>query len=110
MLESTLKRPAIHAQPQEPRSPVDTSLSTGTHSESSHTSAEQASTSEQAEDVPVQGEPAPEQLAAELPQVEQAPEPPSTEAIQETSAEHAKSGESTASPQEKRINSELVDI
>src|SRR6266702_2441299 len=96
MLESTLKRPTIPAQPQEPRSPVDTSLSTGTHSESSHTSAEQASTSEQAEDVPVQGEPAPEQLAAETPQLEQAPEPQSTE--------------STASIQEEMIHSEFSDI
>ncbi len=110
MLESTLKRPTIPAQPQEPRSPVDTSLSTGTHSESSHTSAEQASTSEQAEDVPVQGEPAPEQLAAETPQLEQAPEPQSTESIKETSEEHAQSGESTASTQEEMINSEFSDI
>ena len=110
MLESTLKRPAIHAQPQEPRSPVDTSLSTGTHSESSHTSAEQASTSEQAEDVPVQGEPAPEQLAAEPPQLEQAPEPQSTESIKVTSEEHAQSGESTASTQEEMIHSEFSDI
>ncbi len=110
MLESTLKRPAILAQPQEPRSPVDTSLSTGTHSESSHTSAEQASTSEQAEDVPVQGEPAPEQLAAEPPQLEQAPEPQSTESIKETSEEHAQSGESTASTQEEMIHSEFSDI
>ncbi len=110
MLESTLKRPTIPAQPQEPRSPVDTSLSTGTHSESSHTSAEQASTSEQAEDVPVQGEPAPEQLAAETPQLEQAPEPQSTESIKETSEEHAQSGESTASIQEEMIHSEFSDI
>ncbi|HYU74568.1 MAG TPA: hypothetical protein VEL31_18010 [Ktedonobacteraceae bacterium] len=110
MLESTLKRPTIPAQPQEPRSPVDTSLSTGTHSESSHTSAEQASTSEQAEDVPVQGEPAPEQLAAETPQLEQAPEPQSTESIKETSEEHAQSGESTASTQEEMIHSEFSDI
>jgi len=110
MLESTLKRPAIHAQPQEPRSSVDTSHSTGTHSESSHTSAEQASTSEQAEDVPVQGEPAPEQLAAEPPQLEQAPEPQSTESIKETSEEHAQSGESTASTQEEMIHCEFSDI
>src|SRR3989440_8413585 len=110
MLESTLKRPAIHAQPQEPRSPVDTSLSRGTHSESSHTSAEQASTSEQAEDVPVQGEPAPEQLAAEPPQLEQAPEPQSTGSIKETSEEHAQSGESTASTQEEMIHNEFSDI
>ncbi len=110
MLESTLKRPTIPAQPQEPRSPVDTSLSTGTHSESSHTSAEQASTSEQAEDVPVQGEPAPEQLAAETPQLEQAPEPQSTESIKVTSEEHAQSGESTASTQEEMIHSEFSDI
>src|SRR5437588_620116 len=110
MLESTLKRPAILAQPQEPRSSVDTSLSTGTHSESSHTSAEQASTSEQAEDVPVQGEPAPEQLAAEPPQLEQAPEPQSTGSIKETSEEHAQSGELTASTQEEMIHSEFSDI
>ena len=110
MLESTLKRPAIPAQPQEPRSPVDTSLSTGTRSELSHTSAEQASTSEQAEDVPVQGEPAPEQLAAEPPQLEQALEPQSTESIKETSEEHAQSGESTASTQEEMIHCEFSDI
>src|SRR5438270_5104042 len=110
MLESTLKRPAIHAQPQEPLSSVDTSLSTGTHSKSSHTSAEQASTSEQAEDVPFQGEPAPEQLAAEPPQLEQAPEPQSTESIKETSEEHTQSVESTASTQEEMIHCEFSDI
>jgi hypothetical protein len=104
MLESTLKRPAIPAQPQEPQSPVDTSLSTGTHSESSHTSAEQA------EDVPVQVKPAPELLAAEPPQLEQAPEPQSTDPIKETSEELAQSGESTASTQEEMIYSEFSDI
>src|SRR5947199_10811230 len=60
MLEPTLKRPDILAQPQEPRSSVDTSLSTGTHTESSHTSATPATTSDNAEDVPVQDQPAPE--------------------------------------------------
>ncbi len=70
MLEQTLKRPAISpAQPEEPASLLDTSLAIDTYSESSHTSTEQAPLSEQAEDVPVQGEPETEQRGAKPPQL-----------------------------------------